>query len=124
MMGRASGKILWPGMSKDIRQMVDTCETCQDRKPRNQRETLLQHDDGDTPWNKIGLDHCEIQVRQYLIAVDYYSNFIEVDKLTTTTSPRVIALQRKQFVPFVVPRNIVSDGGPQFASKAFETFIK
>ena len=118
------GKILWPGMSKDIRQMVDTCETCQDRKPRNQRETLLQHDEGDTLWNKIGLGHCEIQVRQYLIAVDYYSNFIEADKLTTTTSLRVIALQRKQFVPFVVPRNIVSDGGPQFESKAFETFIK
>ena len=41
MMRRARGKIFWHGISKEIKQMADTCETCQERKPRNQRETLL-----------------------------------------------------------------------------------
>ena len=124
MMRRARGKIFWPGISKDIKQMADTCETCQERKPRNQHETLLQHEDGDTPWDKIGLDLFEIQGRQYLIAVCYYSNFIEVNQLTTTTSAHVIAVLKKQFARFGVPRKIVSDGGSQFASKEFERFIK
>ena len=63
MMRRVRGKIFWPGMSKDIKQMVDTCETCQERRPRNQRETLIQHDDGNAPWHKIELDVCVVQFR-------------------------------------------------------------
>lgn len=124
MMRRARGVIFWPGMAKDIRQLADICETCQERKPRNQHETLLQHEDGDIPWNKIGLDLFEIQGRQYLVAIDYYSNFIEVDQLTTTTSTRVVTLLKKQFARFGIPTTIVSDGGPQFTARDFETFTK
>ena len=89
------GVIFWPGMAKDIKQLADICETCQERRPRNQNKTLLQHEDSDIPWNKIGLDLFEIQGRQYLVAIDYYSNFIEVDQLTTTTSTRVVTLLKK-----------------------------
>ena len=73
----------------------------------------------------IGLDLFEIQGKQYLIAVDYYSNFIEVDRLTTRfTSARVITLLKKQFAIFGIPRTIVSDGGPKFSSQEFEIFVK
>jgi hypothetical protein len=71
------------GIAKDVKQLADNCEICQESKPRNCRETLKQHDNGAYPWNKIGLDSFEIKGRNYLIAVDYYSNFIEVDYLLT-----------------------------------------
>ena len=64
----------------------------------------------------------EIEGRHYLIAVDYYSNFIEVDLMTKTTSAKVIAILKKQFARFGIPMTIVSDGGPQFASTEFSNF--
>ena len=122
MLHRARGTVFWPGMNSEIKQLADKCDICQEVKPANQKETLKQHSDGTEPWNKIGLDLFEIEGRHYLIAVDYYSNFIEVDLMTTTTSARVIAILKKQFARFGIPMTIVSDGGPQFASTEFSNF--
>ena len=46
---------------------------------------------------KIGLDLFEIAGKHYLGVVDYYSNFIEFDLLTTTTSACVMTLLKKHF---------------------------
>ena len=54
--------------------------------------------------------------------VDYYSNFIEIGLLTTQKSARVITLLKKHFARDGIPRMIVSDGGPQFASQEFNSF--
>ena len=56
--------------------LAENCETCQLHKPRNQKETLRQHEEGETPWSKIGVDLFEIKGRNYLVTVDYYSNFL------------------------------------------------
>jgi len=76
MMRRARGTICWPGMVTEVKLMVEHCETCEERKSRNQREPLKQHDEGNIPWNKIGVDLFEINGRHYLVPIDYYSNFI------------------------------------------------
>ena len=41
--------VFWPAMSHEIRQVVENCETCQLHKPRNQKETLRQHEEGGNP---------------------------------------------------------------------------
>ncbi|KAL5017694.1 hypothetical protein ScPMuIL_005222, partial [Solemya velum] len=123
MLRRARGTIFWPGIASDIRQIADACETCQESKPHNQKEPLRQHDEGDSPWQKVGLDLFDIQGKQYLVVVDYFSNFIEVDLLTTTTSARVIMFLKKHFARYGIPKVVVSDGGPQFVSQEFRTFV-
>ena len=35
MKRRARGIVFWPGMAHDIKQLADSCETCQEMKPRN-----------------------------------------------------------------------------------------
>lgn len=84
----------------------------------------MQHAEGSTPWQKIGLDLFELNGKHYLIAVDYFSSFIEIDLLTSLTSSRVIALLKKQFARFGIPNVIMSDGGPQFVSQEFQDFAK
>ena len=123
MMRRARGIIFWPGMANDIKRMAEQCEICQESKPKNQREPLLQHSDGAMPWNKIGVDLFEIKGRQYLVAIDYYSNFTEVDFLSTTSSSQVITILKKQSARFGIPSTIVSDNGPQFSSEEFKQFV-
>ncbi|KAI0229883.1 Gag-Pro-Pol polyprotein, partial [Lamellibrachia satsuma] len=111
-------------MSHDVRQMADNCVSCQELKPANRRETLLQHEVGNVPWEKIGCDLFEISSRNYLIVIDYFSNFIEVDLMTATTSTQVVSSLKKMCARFGTPRQIVSDGGPQFTSREFEVFVK
>ena len=123
MKRRARGIVFWPGMAHDIKQLADSCETCQEMKPRNTQEPLKQHNEGDGPWQKIGLDFFEIAGKHYLIVVDYYSNFIEIDLLTSQTSTRTITLLKKHFARYGIPRVIVSDGGPRFTSQEFNSFM-
>ena len=97
MLRRARNSVFWPHMPSDIRQMADTCEICQQMKPKNVQEPLKQHVDGDEPWQKVGLDIFQIADKHYLVTVYYYSNFIEVDLLTTLTSGNTIHLLKKHF---------------------------
>ena len=122
MLRRARGTLFWPGMNADIRQLADCCSICQGRKPMNQKAPLMQHAVGSTPWQRVGLDLLELNGKRYLIAVDYFSNFIESDLLTFMTSSRVKTLLKKQFARFGVPNVIMSDGGPQFVSQEFQDF--
>ena len=123
MKRRARGIVFWPGMVHDIKQLADSCETCQEMKPQNTQKALKQHNEGDGPWKKIGLDFFEITGKHYLIVMDYYSNFIEIDLLTSQTSTRTITLLKKHFARYGIPRVIVSDGGPQFTCQQFNSFM-
>ncbi|KAK3091320.1 hypothetical protein FSP39_018897 [Pinctada imbricata] len=124
MVRRARGTVFWPNINSDIRQIADNCVACQELKPKPTKTPLMQHDDGQSPWNKIGLDLFEIQGRNYLVSIDYYTNFIEVDYLWKTTSAEVIRVLKKQFARFGIPSKIISDGGPQFTSSEFARFTR
>ncbi len=60
----------------------------------------------------------------YLVLVDYYLNFIEVDKLSETTSEKVISCCKCHFARHVIPDVLVSDNEPQFSSTKFHQFSK
>ena len=98
MLRQARRTVYWPNIASDIKQIADTCESCQEMKPRNPPEPLRQHSDGDEPRQKIGHDLFEIAGKHYLVVVDYYSNFIEVDLLTTMMSVRIVMLLKRNIV--------------------------
>ena len=54
---------------------------------------------------------------------DYYSNFIEIDLMTTMTSARTVTSLKKHCARYGITRMIVSDGGPQFTSQEFKLFV-
>lgn len=110
-------------MVPELKQLVSTCKACQELKPRTTKP-LLKHDDDNTPWNKIGLDLFEIKNKTYLVAIDYYNNYIEIDLLHKTTSKAVVVIQKNQFTRFDIPRTIVADNGPQFTAAEFRLFTE
>uniref|UniRef100_A0A2C9KW21 Integrase catalytic domain-containing protein n=1 Tax=Biomphalaria glabrata TaxID=6526 RepID=A0A2C9KW21_BIOGL len=124
MMRRARNVIFWPGMAGEIKQIEQSCAACQERKPRNQKETLWQHSEGISPWEKVGADIMDIRGNQYLITVDYYSNFIEVDLLTQMTTLEVIKKLKGHFARFGIPKVFVSDFGTQFTAHEFKKFTE
>ena len=74
------------------------------------------------PWQKVGADLFEWQGTSFLIVVDYFSHYIEMPKLPSTTSAAVITHLKSIFTRHGIPEMLVSDNGPQFSSALFADF--
>ena len=119
---RARDTLFWPGMNAQIEDLVNSCTTCLTNKHSNTKEPLIPHSIPSRPWEKVGSDLFEFRGQHYLILVDYYSNFIEVDRLRQTTSEQVIETCKSQFSRHGIPNELISDNGPQFSSHKFHQF--
>ena len=75
---RARDIIIWPGMSKQITEMVSKCSLCLEHRNSQCKEPMLPHEIPDRPWSKVGAYLFELHQENYLPLVDYYSNFFEV----------------------------------------------
>ena len=117
MMARARETIFWPRMSSEVKQVADGCEVCQHMKPKQRNEPLMCHKDGDGPWRKIGVDLFDLSGTNYLLTIDYFSGFMEVDKLSSTTACQVIDKLKGHFGRYGLPLQLVSDNAPQFSSR-------
>lgn len=124
MIRRVSTTIFWPGIRQEVKQMADQCETCQIHKPANPKETLKLHEEGTSPWEKIGADLFEIDGQNYLVVVDYLTNYIEIDLLTTTTTSQIIKKLKLMFTRWGIPCQIMTDCGPQLTSSEFKDFLQ
>lgn len=98
----------WPGMTRDIEKMVESCATCQQFQPRQQREPTLSHDVPELPWLKVGADIFEISGQSFLLIVDYFSKFPEVN-IRDKTAHTVISKLKSVFASIGIPKEIVCD---------------
>ena len=102
---------------------VSQCEICRAHETSQQKEKLRPHEIPDRPWSKVAVDLFELNNRHYLVTVDYYSNYWEVDRMeSSTTSKAVILKLKQQFARHGIPNTVFSDNGPQFDSDEFRRF--
>ncbi|XP_041472558.1 uncharacterized protein K02A2.6-like [Lytechinus variegatus] len=121
---RARDHLYWPGMSKEIKEFIQTCATCQENSISQPPQPLMPHQIIGRPWAKVGIDLFHHGHDNYLLMVCYYSNFFEMEKLQRTTAPAVIKKLKHHFGRYGVPEIIVSDNGPPFSSREFAEFAK
>ena len=120
---RARESVWWPGIRKAIDDKVSNCTIC--RKHQQQRpEPLMPSPLPSRPWEKIGTDLFEWKKVDYLLVVDYYSRYIEIAKLTSTSATSVITHLKSIFSRHGIPNTVMSDNGPQYSATAFEEFSK
>ncbi|XP_034038495.1 obscurin-like [Thalassophryne amazonica] len=120
---RAQVSVWWPGISTQIKETVDWCEMCQ-RYRTLHREPLMQSCVPDRPWQKVGMDMFEWANKTYLLIIDYFSRYIEVAELKTTSSEATVHAVKDAFARHGYPETVVSDNGPQFSSETFRAFAK
>ena len=111
-------------MSAEIKQQVEAYEICRTFEVSQQKETLMPHEVPSRPWEKVGVDLFEFKNKSYLITVDYYTNFWEVDKLPDTKARTVILKLKNHFARYGCPDKVLSDNGPQFSCNEFATFAR
>ena len=115
--------MFWPGMSAQMKDFVGQCDVCLTHRDSQVQELLLQHEVPPRPWAKVAADICFHSGRTLLVVVNYFSNFIEVDSLSSETSKSAIRSLMATFSQFGVPDSLVTDNGPCFASSEFAKFV-
>ena len=73
--------VYWPGMNKDIEDFISTCSVCTTYRPDQQKEPMISHEISNRPWEKLGCDLFDFEDKQYLVRVDYYSDYFAVDRI-------------------------------------------
>ncbi|KAK6490724.1 hypothetical protein HHUSO_G5370 [Huso huso] len=119
---RAKMSVWWPGIGKEIQNTIQACKVCQEAKPTQHREPLMTTPLPDRPWKRVGADICELQKKHYLIAVDYFSRYIEIAYLPDMISDTVISRLKNIFARWGCPNELVTDNGPQFKGRGFREF--
>ncbi|XP_041351023.1 uncharacterized protein K02A2.6-like [Gigantopelta aegis] len=94
---RARELIFWPRMSSEIKHYIESCDICASHSRKQSTEPLHMHEVPNRPWEKVGTDIFTIRGRNYLITVDYFSQFFEVDYLSDTTSETVVHKLKHHF---------------------------
>ena len=74
---RAKQTVWWPGLSKQIQDMIDNCRICLKHKV-NRPEPLCTTPFPQRRWQELGADFFQCQSCDYLIFVDYFSRYIEI----------------------------------------------
>ena len=114
--------LFWPGMNSAIDSMTMNCEACIKYRYRQTKEPMMIMNDATAPWQKVGADLFQLGGKDYLIVIDYYSNYPEVALLSSTSSHSVIKHMKSMFGRHGIPVDLVSDNGPQFSSTEFKDF--
>ncbi|XP_031569046.1 uncharacterized protein K02A2.6-like [Actinia tenebrosa] len=70
----------------------------------------------------VSQDPFELKGQAYLVTVDHYSDFYEIDRLPTIQSAAVVQASKKHFSRYGVPHTLITDNGAQFTSDLFKQF--
>ncbi|RDX67038.1 Retrovirus-related Pol polyprotein from transposon opus, partial [Mucuna pruriens] len=122
----------WPTLRSDCLEHIKKCDKCQrfveghKAPPENLHPVM-------SPWPflKWGVDILGPfppalgQIKFLIVAVDYFTKWVEAKPVTTITIERIKRFYWKKIIcRFGIPAEIVSDNGAQFASKGTTEFCK
>ena len=110
-------------MTKEIENHVSRCSTCQEYQNLPQLKPLLPHCIPSRPWQMVGtVDLFWWNGANYLLIVDYYSNFFEICLLSNIRSATVIQHTKSIFARHGIPDVMISDNGPQYYCQDYKDF--
>ena len=118
---RATSSVWWPGLKQQLEELIHNCPECS-KAAQAPRQPLISTPLPQHPWEKVASDLFEMDGKTYLLVVDYFSRYVEVQTLTSTTSTSVIRALKAIFSRHGIPATLVSDNGPQYSSQEFLAF--
>lgn len=119
---QARETLYWPGMQGEIKDFVSKCATCNEFAIQQQKETMMTHELPTRPWQIVSLDLFQHSGKDFLLLVDHYSDFWEIDLLPDLSAETTIKRCKAQFARYGQPDRVISDNGPQFSSQQFRRF--
>ncbi|XP_057757888.1 uncharacterized protein LOC130976943 [Arachis stenosperma] len=122
----------WPTIWEDSRKKVKTCDKCQKHAPSiNIPAEQLHQSVISWPFNQWGIDilgpfpTAPRQMKYLVVAIDYFSKWIEAQPLARITSSQMISFVWKYIIcRYGILRHIITDNGRQFTNHNFKLFLQ
>lgn len=122
----ARANIFWPGMSSQIKEAVIQCGICAKFGSSQSPPPMQSHVIPVHPFQLISMDvffaDYEGEKKKFLVTVDHYSDFFEVDMLKDLTPKSTIAICKLNFSRHGKPQRVVTDNGTNFVNKDWKQF--
>ena len=106
--------VFWSKMNAEIKEMITMCKACRKFEASQPKEPLMPVE---TPWRprkKIGLDLFSFDNKDFLITVDYFSNYWEIDKLNNTLASTVVLKLKSHFAQYRCPDQVIGQWIPVY----------
>ena len=101
--------------------MIHHCRICA-WDVHHYKESLMPTSLPRYPWQVIESNLFELKGTNYLLLVDYFSRYLEVVKISSTSSHAVITAMKSILSRHGLPETLCSDNGPQFSSQEMAEF--
>ncbi len=113
-------------MDASIHNHRETCLDCIKNAPSQQKEPLVLTPLPLYPFEKICANYFFVENKPYLAIVDRLSGWLSLYafKPNQANHSTLIDTFRYLFTVYGVSEELSSDGGPQFAAKEFQEFLK
>ena len=76
--------LFWPGMSKQIDDLVSNCDICCSYQRDNSKEPMIEKPIPKNPWEIVASDIFYLLGKRFIIRVDTYSKFIDYKNILVT----------------------------------------
>ena len=118
---RAKSTVYWPGIDKDITNLIGHCDTC--RQVQHAPPSCDEHSvEACYPSHIFGSDIGNVDGKLQVVVVDYYSFFIYERPMPDMSSETLILALKAIFSESGVPNILITDNGRQYCSEEFKEF--
>lgn len=121
MLQAARDTVYWPNMQAEIKDYVSQCSACNEYAHEQQRETM-SHALSTRPWQIISMDLFKQAGKDFLLMVDHYSDFWEIELLPDLSAETTILRCKAQMLD--MDSLTITDCGSQLACETFRKFAK
>ena len=122
MKSLARSLIWFYGMDKQIEDIVNNCDICQSVRSRP-AQVNIEWPTPVRPWSRVHVDHCFIENKVCLVAVDALTKYLEVEIVSNTSVQETIDALRLIFSRHGLCDVIVSDNASCFTAQSFQDFL-
>ena len=108
----AKESVYWPSMAQSIENLISSCDLCNTFANSNKKEPIIQHEIPPRAFEKVGCDVLELNGKNYLVLIDYFSKWICCKYLPSKNSSTIVSKWIEIFADHGVPREIIADNMP------------
>lgn len=125
----AKDNLFWPGMRAQITEKVQSCDTCLKYSDNNPKLPMQSVEIPEHPFQIVSMDVFEITTKKgkkkkFLVTIDHYSDYFEVDQLPDLTPQSTIKICKKNFRTHGIPETVISDNATNFQCTEFSKFAR
>ena len=121
---RAREFVFWVNINSDLKEMVEKCDIYQSQQNSTTSVQKYVSEVPPHPWHTLGSDLFYFQRIDFLVVVDYFSKYLIIRKIPSSTSSAVIKELGMIFSEFGNPLVFRSDNGPCYSSQEFKFFMQ